>query len=616
MKKIILLSIIVLSLIITDNVLAKTNDTMFISRIYPDVFAVQNYKAGGQRMYKGQIYYMTKGNKTEIGYCIELGANLDTDTYSSTADYTKFNLTKNQADYLKLVAYYGYEYEDHYDRFYYFAAQEIIWEYLTGDEIYWVATEDYNASKINLDNYKQEILNLVNKHNITPKFNKNTINYQETIELIDSNNILEEYKVINVTNATYKKIGNKLSITSTNFDNVEITLARNINRTNDEMFYYAKGSQSIVSTGFINNNQIKYTLTNNGINLKVNKKDYDTKENIKNSNVGFKIYDINNSKYLTDDEYIVNDDGFVIIPNIKKGNYRLEEVDLGIDNYLYNEEPLEFSINENTNFINDSNLGLIYNIDFYNHKPTGKIDINKKGEEFKVIDNNYTYQEINLADVTFEVITKQNIKYNDIDYQENDVIDTIKTNQEGLASIDNLPLGTYIIKEKYVNPIYELDTNEYEINLNYIDAYTSNIYESLTLKNYLKKAKLEISKVDSQTNAPLKGVNINVYDDNDRIVYAGTTNEKGKLVLNDLVYGNYYVKEIKTLDNYKLNNDKFKITLDDNNKNGYITIKNNKLEMPPKTSNKSNNYVFIILITTLLLIIKYIILKDIKSYSR
>ena len=598
MKKIIFIILIVLLLTITNNVYAKVDDTLFVNRIYSDVYAVQEYKTGGHRMYKGSIYYMTKGNKTEIGYCIELGANLDAITYSSTNDYSRFNLTKEQSDYIRLVSYYGYEYQNHYDRNYYFAAQEIIWEYLTNDEIYWVSAEDYNASRINLEDYKNEIISLVNKHYIKPQFNNKTINYKDTIELIDENNVLEQYEIIDIKNATYRITNNKLYITSTNLDNVEITLARKINKTNPEMYYYASGSQSIISTGIVDNNQINYVLNNTGINLKINKLDKESEEYIKNSNVGFKLYDINNSKYINDKEYIINEDGYVVIPNINKGQYSIEEIDLGINDYLYNSDILEFEITDD-NIDYDENYGYVYNVNFYNKKPTGTININKKGEKFVTDNNTYTYEEIKLENVTFEIITMQDIIYNNEEYTKGSIINNIKTNEEGLATIDNLPLGKYKIKEKEVDSNYELDNNEYEINLEYINPYTSVVNKTIDIKNYLKKSKLEIIKIDSNTNKKLEGVLIAIFDSKNNKIYEGKTNKEGKIVLDDLIYGTYYVQETKELSNYILDDYKYEVNFNENNREEKIIIKNNKIPTPPKTSNKNYNYILLCIISFL-----------------
>ena len=76
-------------------------------------------------MYLAQIYEMHKNGEVYIGYCIELGAKLNATTYSSTYDYSKLNISSEDAEYLKLVAYYGYKYSNHNDYNSYF--RNYIW---------------------------------------------------------------------------------------------------------------------------------------------------------------------------------------------------------------------------------------------------------------------------------------------------------------------------------------------------------------------------------------------------------------------------------------------------------------------------------------------------------
>ena len=224
-----------------------------------------------------------------------------------------------------------------------------------------------------------------------------------------------------------------------------------------------------------------------------------------------------------------------------------------------------------------------------------KQKLQKKGEEFTVIDGDYYYQEINLPDVIFDIITCQDIVYDNSNYLENDIIASIKTDENGIAKINSLPLGKYIIKEKEVDSNYELDDKEYEIELVYKYAYTNIISKSIEINNYLKKTNLVITKIDSDSNEVLEGVLIKVYDSNNQNIYTDYTNKDGQIVLEDLVYGIYYIKEIMQLDGYKLDDNIYQIEL--NNDNNELIISNAKINIPPKTSYEDDSYlVFIILL--------------------
>ena len=594
---------------ISINVYADENDTFFMSRTFTDVFAVQEYSSGGKRLYYAKQYLMTKNNITEIGYCIELGANLGATYYSSTSDYNLVGLSDEDARYIKLVAYYGYQYNNHYDYKYYLATQEIIWEYLSGDEIYWVNGESYDASRINVDSMKEEILYLVNRHDIKPDIEYSDISYGDTVTLYDNNNILDEYNVVSASNCNYQKYNDRLVITATNFDDVEISLARNIIKNETDVFFYSDNSQNIMTSGIVDNNLVSYRFNNNGIKLKINKKDYDTKDNIKNSNISFKLFDIDNNEYVNynnSDIININEDGYIVVDNIYNKRYRLEEVDKDIDNYLYNNNPLEFSIDID-NLVYDNDYGYMYEVDFYNYKPKGSIEINKKGEEFIVDNNNYYYQEVNLSDVYFDIITKQDIIYNGNNYIKDDVILSVKTDDKGIIFVEDLPLGKYIVKEINTSNNYILDDNLYEVNLKYKDPYTNYISSSLVINNYLKKGSIEIVKIDSSNYKYIEGVTFVVYDSNNNIIYKGKTDKDGKIILNNLVYGKYYIKEVLAKDGYMLDDKIYSVVIDDDNINNYIEIANNKI-MPPKTGNINLDIILIIFV-----IICYFSIKHIKS---
>ena len=108
----------------------------------------------------------------EIAYCIEPGVNLYSNSYTYTSDLSITNLSKETIDKLKLIAYYGFSYTPGYHRedLYYMATQELIWNLITGRETYWVKTRDVNGERINIDRYKEEVMNLVNTHYVLPSF--------------------------------------------------------------------------------------------------------------------------------------------------------------------------------------------------------------------------------------------------------------------------------------------------------------------------------------------------------------------------------------------------------------------------------------------------------------
>ena len=65
--------------------------------------------------------------------------------------------------------------------------------------------------------------------------------------------------------------------------------------------------------------------------------------------------------------------------------------------------------------------------------------------------------------------------------------------------------------------------------------------------------KFELTKIDSVTGEKLKGAKYQITDENDKVVFEGTTDENGYLSC-ELPYGKYKYKEVEAPKNYKLDN--------------------------------------------------------------
>jgi hypothetical protein len=84
----------------------------------------------------------------------------------------------------------------------------------------------------------------------------------------------------------------------------------------------------------------------------------------------------------------------------------------------------------------------------------------------------------------------------------------------------------------------------------------SNYEEGLgTKKVYYNKnlTKITILKQETDTEVPIQGVEFDVLDENEETIHTSlVTDEKGEIVLENLLPGKYYIKETKTLEGYLL----------------------------------------------------------------
>ena len=87
-------------------------------------------------------------------------------------------------------------------------------------------------------------------------------------------------------------------------------------------------------------------------------------------------------------------------------------------------------------------------MEFENTQVKGKVEINKTGEELIIEDDSYHYEKIKLEGAEFELRANEDIIVGGKTYyKKGELVTILVTDKDGYASIDNLPLGKYTLKE-------------------------------------------------------------------------------------------------------------------------------------------------------------------------
>ena len=316
---------------------------------------------------------------------------------------------------------------------------------------------------------------------------------------------------------------------------------------------------------------IKEVLSNAEITakLKVIKIDKDTGEVIKRSGIKFKIKSLKSNDYVCQKvtypkaetlcEFKTDDEGVLITPYpLNSGDYVLEEVDQVIDGYTWNKESVPFSIDENTKFTEDEEYGVLFETKFDNKEVKGKITIKKIGETYIIKDNKIEYTTKNLSDITFGLYASEDIySANEVlKYKKDELIGTYKTNKDGNIVVENLYLGKYYVKEIETDDDHVLDEKKHEFELKYKDQYTEVISIGLELNNKLKTGELEFTKTDLTTGKVIPNTKLEIYTENDELIYEGITDEEGKIKIEKLPMGKYYIIETEAATGYRLSEEK------------------------------------------------------------
>ena len=258
-----------------------------------------------------------------------------------------------------------------------------------------------------------------------------------------------------------------------------------------------------------------------------------------------------------------NTDGLLLFENLKPGTYWVKESSVP-NGYL-----LDTSI-KSVNVVSKQTA----TVEFKNNEPTGRIILHKESE----------YKD-KLTGAIFSIKANEDIKNiagSKTFYHKGQEVAQITT-ENGIAQIDNLPLGTYTIQEIQAPHGYLLNKNVYTAKIEYKDDKTPVV--EITIDGIIDnepRGSIGIVKKDSKTgavaqgDAKLKDAVYKVYANEDiynvaksekfyskgDLVATRTTNDKGECEdITDLPLGKYLVKEDKAPIGYLIDKKEYEVNL-------------------------------------------------------
>ena len=493
-------------------------ETKFNQNYVPNYFHA--HQSGNSYSRYGQMASWSTSSG-EISYCIEPGA-----TFSSSVTYTTYSHDENdlinminnstansankinqeQLDLIKLIASYGYGYENHNTTAYRMATQMLIWRVVDTNQVFTnlnCTVHDCRAvsdEEVGVADEMSEIMALVNSHDLRPSFNGTTLNLKigETVSLTDERNVLGNFIVQSCDNCSATISGNTLQLTATNIGNFTLRLSKKVstNYNSAMLFAVSSSSQNQVVVGSIDPIISSISGTTTGGSVEVYKTDNDTNEPL--DNITFKVYKDNQEVC----EMTTNSNGYAKCDNLGNGTFTLVEIQTKTG-YVLDSTSRNFNIDSN-------NTNVTFNIT--NKKITGSLELKKVDKDTGSVPQ---------GDASFENAVYGIYKTN------GELLTTISTNKDGYASIDNIYYGDYYLQEITSSSGYNLDSQKY-----YFSITQNNQVIQLTSHEPIKKFDFNLVKVMTDgTTGVIQTEENAVFDiilkSSKEIVATITTDDKG-----------------------------------------------------------------------------------------
>ena len=347
---------------------------------------------------------------------------------------------------------------------------------------------------------------------------------------------------------------------------------------------------------FINTDGKTYKFLINNKNfesyLKVVKLDKETGKRIPYEGAAFEIYDSNNHRITMQYTYpqvtsihtfYTNKEGYLITPErLPYGYYTLKEVQAPYG-YVLDDTPIPFVISQE-NASTDTGVTVV-KVKAKDMAQKGVINITKTGEIFSSVEENngiYTpkYRVGNLKSAVFEVYAAEDITTLDgtVRYDQGSLVDTITTDDDGVAKSKELYLGKYTIIEKTAPNGYVHNATKYDAELTYAGQNVSVTSTDLSVYNDRQKVAVSLKKEMDEDktfnlgkNNEISFVQFGIYANEDikasngdiipkdALITFANCDKNGSIIFDcDLPIGfKWYVKEIATDKHYILSDTKY-----------------------------------------------------------
>lgn len=325
--------------------------------------------------------------------------------------------------------------------------------------------------------------------------------------------------------------------------------------------------------------------------IEIVKKDAETGKVIPAAGIGFKVRNTNTGEYIvqhinyptpTDiNTYYTDVTGKLMMPEkLPYGNYEIIEQCTAYG-YVLDSAPIAFKV---------TGEKIVVMVEKFNMPQKGIVRITKNGEIFSsAVETDGVYSLVfadkNLAGATYEITAAEDIITPDgtLRYAKDTVVDTVITDENGVAESKALYLGKYTIRETKAPYGMVLNSTPKTVELTYAGETVEVTETAAEFYNERQKASLSLAKILGKddifnigNNGEILSVQFGLYAAEDLFAADGSfvpkdglleianCDENGNITFKtDIpVSAKLYVKEIATDNHYNLSDEKYPVTFD------------------------------------------------------
>lgn len=314
--------------------------------------------------------------------------------------------------------------------------------------------------------------------------------------------------------------------------------------------------------------------------VKAVKIDKDTGKTVLLPGTTFKIKNLSTDEYVGQwvffpvphyvTEFVTDASGTFTTPNtLMPGKYRLEEIKAP-SNYILDQGYVDFEVSSNAAYeIAPDGMTPIISVTKSDTSVKGKISVSKLGEQLVSTEKDkqgniqFIYEKKPVDGAKFIIEAAEDImsadNQKDVIYTKGTKVAELTT-RNGKATTDLLPLGKYKVYEQIAGETFVLNTEVKDVELTYEDQETEVVSENTQYINERQKVKLDIVKLDRETDTPLLDAEFGLYAsesikgyDGKELIKKGTliekvmSDKKGMIAFkSDLpINAHFQIKELK-----------------------------------------------------------------------